>query len=117
VKDMVKDMELRVIELRQAPVSINDPTGTGALDGANPLSGILGSILGESPEAQKARIEEATKEAKDVTNLIRRNKPVKADADASASTTSNGKRKVEFAETVEEIGNGKKARVEDADDS
>ncbi|MCJ1477852.1 hypothetical protein MMC13_006525 [Lambiella insularis] len=96
VKEMVKDMEQRLVELRQGPVSINDPRGTGAIDGATPLSGILGSILGESPEAQKARIEEASQSAKDLTNLVRRKRPAGSEVEEmpEKEVTSSGKRKV-----------------------
>ena len=133
VKDMVVDMEQRVsvseklpealgtdhfpqlVELRQAPVSMNDPTGTGTLDGTNPLSGILGSILGESAAAQKARIEEATKGAHDLTNLVKRKKATsdgRQDIDQAIAANGNGKRKVEFAGEVEEAGAQKKTKTE-----
>ena len=97
-------------------MSINDPNGTGAIDGANPLSGILGSILGETQEARRARLEEASKGANDLTNLVKRKKPAKVEkqrADQEGAPMHNGKRKVEFAEEVEEVGTGKKARIED----
>ena len=134
VKDVVKDMEQRVghpfslgersqtdtktqlIELRQPPVSINDPTSTGTLDGSNPLSGILGSILGESPAAQKSRLEEASKEAKDLTNLVKRKKASNVPSPQPAAddpAKTNGKRKVEFDEETVEVGTGKKAKLED----
>ena len=97
-------------------MSINDPNGTGAIDGANPLSGILGSILGETPEARRARLEEASKGANDLTNLVKRKKPAKVEkqrGDQEVVPMHIGKRKVEFAEEVEEVGTGKKARIED----
>ena len=108
----------QLVELRQPPVSINDPTGTGSVDGANPLSGILGSILGESAAAQKARLDEASKSANDLTGLVRRKKgsgtaspqPV---ADEASKT---GKRKVEFEEDVVDVGTGKKAKLSDGED-
>ena len=98
------------MDLRQPPVSLNDPTGMGTLDGSNPLSGILGSILGESPAAQKARLEEASKGATDLTNLVKRKKPAETEVQA------NGKRKVELSEEVEEVGLGKKAKITDGVD-
>ena len=106
--------------MRQPPVSINDPTGTGSLDGSNPLSGILGQILGESPAAQNARLEEASKTANDLTGMVKRKKPV--DANRSPKTTekatpqTNGKRKVDFAEDAEEVGTGKKVKIADGDE-
>lgn len=107
---------LQLVELRQPPVSINDPTGTGAIDGANPLSGILGSILGESPEAQKTRLEEASKDANDLTNLVRRKKPAHDDTGSGAKdvpVASSGKRKLEAVDESEDSSRGKKAKSED----
>lgn len=116
---MVKLTDTQLIELRQPPVSMNDPTSTGTLDGSNPLSGILGSLLGESAAAQKARIEEASKDANDLTGLVKRRKASNApspqpSADGSAKT--NGKRKVDFDEQTVEVGTGKKAKLEDGED-
>lgn len=116
---VVTDLFQQLVELRQPPVSINDPTGTGTIDGANPLSGILGSILGESAAAQKARVEEATKGAHDLTNLVKRKKPVsegRQDLDKASTTNGNGKRKVEFEGEVEEVGTAKKAKTANAVD-
>ena len=114
---MLTDSQL--VELRQPPVSINDPKGTGSVDGATPLSGILGSILGESAEAQKARIEEATREAKDLSGLVKRKKPIQpteVSPGQSTGTNFGAKRKADFAEEVVELGTGKRAKVEDGDD-
>jgi HAT1-interacting factor 1 len=128
VKDMVQDMEQRVsrpyalsetyankrklVELRQPPVSVNDPLGTGSADGATPLQGILGQILGESPEAQKARLEEASKEAKDLTGLVKRKKPASASESGKLAPEGKGKRKADDEDVSSETS--KKARVEDA---
>ncbi|MCJ1249227.1 hypothetical protein MMC30_006450 [Trapelia coarctata] len=113
VKDMVKEMEQRLVELRQPPGSLNDPTGTGAIDGANPLSGILGSILGESPEAQKTTLEEAAKGATDLTNLVRRKKPAHGDTGSGVPVASSGKRKLEAIDESEDASRGKKTKSED----
>ena len=107
-------MILELVELRQPPVSINDPRGTGSIDVATPLSGVLGSILGESAEAQKARIDQATREAKDLTDLVKRKKPPPPSQDpqsAADAPKAGGKRKVEFAE-VRELGTEKRPKVE-----
>jgi HAT1-interacting factor 1 len=144
VKEMVEDMRLRLIELRKPPVSINDPTSTGDPNGSNPLSGILGQILGESSEEQKKRLDEASKGANDLSasGLVRRKKdkgkaPDTKEANGGteketagqkegegsgakvngAGSANGTKRKaVDFAEEVEVLGMGKKARVEDAED-
>ncbi len=135
VKEMVKEMEQRVsntmnfrckrlhahvllqlVELRQPPVSINDPTGMATIDGSNPLSGILGSILGESPAAQKARLDDASKGAKDLTSLIKRRKPAEGEASQVSEPhriQGNGKRKVDSRDEVEEVDTGKKAKISD----
>ncbi|CAF9935967.1 MAG: hypothetical protein ALECFALPRED_006648 [Alectoria fallacina] len=117
VKEMVWEMEQRLVELRQPPVSINDPTGRGMFDGSNPLSGILGSVLGESPAAQKARLEEASRGAKDLTNLIKRKKSAEGEVSKVSEplgSQSNGKRKVDFKDEVEEVGTGKKPKISDS---
>jgi HAT1-interacting factor 1 len=97
----------QLVELRQSPVSIND---------SNPLSGILGSMLGESPAVQKSRLEEASKEANDLTGLVKRKKASNAPSPqppATEAPKTNGKRKVEFDEETVEVGTGKKAKLED----
>lgn len=97
-------------------MSISDPNGTGAIDGANPLSGILGSILGETQEAQESRLAEASKSANDLTNLVKRKKPAKTEKqidDDGSVLQSNGKRKVDWAEIDEELVTGKKAKMDD----
>ena len=95
---------------------MNDPTGTGRIDGAAPLSGILGSILGESPAAQKARLEEASKDAKDLTKLIKRKKPAEGEASELHHIQSNGKRQVDFRNEVEEVRTGKRVKISKAID-
>ena len=124
VKEMIGDMQLRLVELKKPPVSINDPKGTGTLDGSTPLNGILGQILGESKDEQKKRLEQASLSAKDLTGLVKRKKAKSPAADdnsiASNTTTNgratnNGKRKADdFVEEAEEMGLGKKARVDEA---
>ena len=98
--------------MREPPVSVNDPTGTGTIDGTNPLSGILGSILGESPEAQKARVEEATRNANDVSRLVKRKKGEKEnDVAGPQSSFSRVKRKAASVEEEEDVSEGGSKRV------
>lgn len=97
-------------------MSISDPNGTGIIDGANPLSGILGSILGETQDAQKTRLAEASKSANDLTNLVKRKMPAKTEKqinDDESILQSNGKRKANSAEIVEDLVTRKKAKVDD----
>ncbi|KAL9005066.1 MAG: hypothetical protein Q9188_002139 [Gyalolechia gomerana] len=119
VKDMVADMEQRLVELRQSPVSIDGAPTSGNADRAEQLGGILGSILGESPAAQREKLDEASKGAKDLSNLVKRKKPTPSVVPEMADddyVKSNGKRKVEFVEEVVEVGTGKKVRLSDGDE-
>ena len=97
--------------MREPPVSVNDPTGTGTIDGTNPLSGILGSILGESIEAQKARVEEATRNANDVSGLVKRKKGERHEDGVAESQTSASRAKRKAANVEDEDGDGEKKRV------
>ncbi|KKY23014.1 putative tetratricopeptide repeat domain protein [Phaeomoniella chlamydospora] len=125
VKELVTDMRQRLVDLKAPPVSINDPNSTGTLDGATPLSGILGQILGESPDEQKKRLEEASKNATDLSGLVKRKKPKqpsaepaeKANGVAEAANGTNGKRKLDESETTDDLTNGKKSKVEDVPES
>ncbi|KAL8659493.1 MAG: hypothetical protein Q9226_000386 [Calogaya cf. arnoldii] len=119
VKEMVADMEQRLIELRQPPVSINDSTKSGDDDELTPWGGILSSMLGESPAAQTLRLDEASKGAKDLSNLVKRKKPSPDTATITGEedvSKTNGKRKVEFVEEVVEVDTGKKARLSDGNE-
>lgn len=77
------------------------------------MAGILGSVLGESPESQKERLELATKQAKDLSGLIKKKKPTSDGSSMSASAIAslpptNGKRK------ADELGVGKDSEQEEA---
>lgn len=107
----------QLVELRQHPISINDATGTGD---AHPLTGILGSILGESPAAQNSRLEEASKSAVDLTKFVKRKKPASNDElEAPVNlipAKSNGKRRVEFADEIIDVRTEKKAKLSGGDE-
>ncbi|KAF2457472.1 hypothetical protein BDY21DRAFT_285475 [Lineolata rhizophorae] len=124
VKEMIEDMQNRLQDLRtpltarQANPLLGGPAG--APDGSDPMAGLLGAILGESPAEQKARVEEATKGANDLTNLVRhKKKPAEAKADGAQSVTgaienggsANGKRK---ADQMQENSEPKKAKTADS---
>lgn len=139
VKDMVKEMEQRVgkpiydalysyivlifsklIELRQPPVSINDPTGLGTLDGSDAMAGILGQIFGETEAAKKARLEEASKGANDLSGLVKKKNVAPTGESLKTAENvvpqTNGKRKVDFSEEAEEVGTRKKVNITDGDE-
>jgi HAT1-interacting factor 1 len=124
VKEMIGDMQLRLAELKKPPVSINDPKGTGTLDGSTPLNGILGQILGESKDEQKKRLEEASLGAKDLTGLVKRKKAKSPAADVelasshaavSGHSATNRKRKAgDLADEVDEVETAKKTKIDEA---
>ena len=104
-------------------MTLSSSNAADALGDQNILSGILGSMLGESPAAQKARVEEAAKGANDLTGLVRRRKGDPDSAGAlknGKAVNGNGKRKADSMENEEEApivdSFGKKARVEDVAD-
>ena len=90
VNEMIDDMRARLADLQKPAVSsLNDPRGTGAIDGSTPLSGILGQILGESPEEQKKRLEQASLEAKDLTGLVKKGKKAGEQQNAQQMSSTN----------------------------
>ncbi|THX79429.1 hypothetical protein D6D04_05180 [Aureobasidium pullulans] len=99
VQEMIEEMEQRLTDLR---------TPVAAASGAeNPLRGILGGMLGETPADQKMRIAEATANANDLSGLVKKkkSKPV----EPAAATLPIQKRKLEDGEDV----TSKKAKVEE----
>jgi hypothetical protein len=132
VKEIVADMEGRVCgtkfspirnnmansisqlaELQRPPVDVKDVL-YGPSSGGNPMGGILGTTLGESPADAAARIEEAKKTATDLTGLVRRK--AKAEASTPEQSTTNGMNGKRKAEDDAEDSDAKKAKVEDAVD-
>jgi HAT1-interacting factor 1 len=75
-------------------------------EGVNPLGGLLGAALGGSAAEVQARVEEASKNAVDLSSLVRKKKP-KNDDDA-APANGGGKRKADEESTELE---SKKAKV------
>ena len=88
------------------------PTAAASNDA---MSGILAQVLGESTSEQKARIEEATKNATDLSGLVKKKKakPAANGAAAAAGSTNgsaSAKRKLEEPEVE---GEGKRAKTEE----
>lgn len=93
----------------------------------------MGSIFGESPAAQKEKLDEASINANDLTGLIKRSGKKGATTTTSTTTTTaaaagpraekvrhentngNGKRKAESDDEAVEVVTGKKARLSDDD--
>ncbi|EMC95838.1 hypothetical protein BAUCODRAFT_34605 [Baudoinia panamericana UAMH 10762] len=123
VKDMVADMEQRLVDLRNpnaASLSADPMSGMGD-GGADALKGMLGAMLGDSKAEQQKKIAEATAQANDLSGLVKHRKKVKAEegtkgvagAGAAAATTNGtGKRKAENVD--DSVVQGKKAKIEDA---
>lgn len=110
-KDMVKDMKTRLFDLRNpAPVAALTAGGTPGLDGADPLRGVLGQLLGESKVEQAKRIAEATEKANDLSGLVKHRKKPKQDATTSEHPTTKGQGK-RRAEDVPEESSGKKVKL------
>ena len=134
VQDMISEMEVRVAELRKEPVSVKAESESEMRE---QISGVLGSLLGSgaSEAEKKEKLAEVTQTATDISGMVKRKKPKnRTQADGgdsgfgSAASTpaampavaegSNlGKRKVGFVDEVEDVDTGKKAKVEDAEDS
>ncbi|KAG5951657.1 hypothetical protein E4U53_002567 [Claviceps sorghi] len=99
MKEVIADMEQRLVDLRKDPINAEDLIGRDTM----PVGGILGAALGESAADKHARLEEAKKTATDLTGLVRKKKTTpeaehetsKADSSATAASATNGKRKAE----------------------
>ncbi|RVX73636.1 hypothetical protein B0A52_02526 [Exophiala mesophila] len=139
VQDMISEMEVRLAELRKPPVNVKAETESQMV--REQISGVLGSILGGGgTEAEKKeKLAQVSETANDLSGLVKRKKAkgttgpsnggdsgVGSAASTPAPTTtsenlngsgSKGKRKVGFVDEVEDNENGKKAKVEDAEDT
>ncbi|KOS20594.1 NASP-related protein sim3 [Escovopsis weberi] len=118
MKEIVADMDQRLVDLRKDPISADDLQGGPE---ANPLGGLFGASLGGGSASEiAARIEEAAKGAVDLTNLVRKKKPKTADAEeGNTAGAANGKRKAQDDDdtaAAPQETESKKARVEDAPD-
>ncbi|KAI1808959.1 hypothetical protein F4811DRAFT_7475 [Daldinia bambusicola] len=126
VKELIADMEQRLVELRKPPMDVNS-----VLAADDTVLGVLGSALGGSAANKEARLEEAKKSAKDVSGLVRKKAKddhpnpepeTKTEAEKpqqqqqqqqqqQPKEETNGKRKAEDAAPGED--EAKKAKVEE----
>ncbi|CAG8214525.1 unnamed protein product [Penicillium salamii] len=102
VKEIVTDMEQRLVDLRRPPVSIEENEQSNEAM----LKGVLGQIIGQSATDQKAQLDAASKGATDLSAFVKR-KPAKQPVPAATSS----KRPAE--EPATEHGS-KRSRVDDA---
>ncbi|OCK75036.1 hypothetical protein K432DRAFT_362740 [Lepidopterella palustris CBS 459.81] len=115
-KEMLDEMKQRLHDLRADPKQTNPLAVLG--DSADPVfGGLLGSILGADPAAQKARIEEAAKNANDLSNLVRHKKKAPTEDPKNDSVNGSGsgssKRKLEVEKDGERGAEGKRAKTEE----
>ncbi|KAI2625572.1 hypothetical protein GGR54DRAFT_653948 [Hypoxylon sp. NC1633] len=110
VKELIADMEQRLIELKKPPMDINSVLA--ADDG---VFGVLGAALGESATDKGARLEEAKKNAKDVSGLVRKKTKEEEPKPETETKETNGKRKAEDPAPGDD--EAKKAKVEESAES
>ncbi|EKJ75282.1 hypothetical protein NXS19_003707 [Fusarium pseudograminearum] len=108
MKEVIGDMEQRLVDLRNDPVDTKDILGADAS-----IGGILGAAIGESAAETKARVEEAKKTATDLSGLVRKKNKEETATEAAPEPApeaeANGKRK---AEEPAEDAEAKKTKVE-----
>ena len=93
IKSMVGEMKNRLAELRKPVETMASAGPADVPDGADPLRGVLGAMLGASKAEQAKVIQQATSQANDLSGLVK-------------------KRKAKAVEGEVE-GKGKKAKVEE----
>ncbi|KAJ5650021.1 uncharacterized protein N7484_003744 [Penicillium longicatenatum] len=102
VKEIIADMEQRLIDLRRPPVSVDQ----GNQENEAFLKGILGQIVGQPVNDQKARLDSASKGATDLSSLVRRKPATQPALQPTASKRP--------AEDVPSESDSKRTRVDDA---
>ena len=109
---------MQLVDLKNDPIDAKGLLG----EGADPMTGILGAVIGETPAETKARVEEATKTANDLTGLVRKKKtkdapaadaPTETATESKTETNGNGKRKAEDDAPVEDEAAAKKAKTDE----
>ncbi|PGH19075.1 hypothetical protein AJ79_00109 [Helicocarpus griseus UAMH5409] len=111
VKEIVSDMEQRLVELRRSPVSINDPNE--GIAESNALNGILSQVLGQSSADKSSLLENAMKGANDLSSLVRKKKRG-PETESSEKPESSGKRQLEpESQAADEPSPGKRAKLDD----
>ena len=94
IKSMVVEMKNRLAELRKPVETMATAGPTDVPDGADPLRGVLGAMLGASKAEQAKVLQQATSQANDLSGLVK-------------------KRKAKVVEEDVVEGKGKKAKVEE----
>ena len=73
---------LQLIDLRRPPVSIEESNDKNEAF----LKGILGQMMGETPAQQAARLDAATKNANDLSGLVKKRKQPSSQPSEGASS-------------------------------
>ncbi|EED23599.1 conserved hypothetical protein [Talaromyces stipitatus ATCC 10500] len=100
VKEIVADMEQRLLDLRRPPES-----GNASSEDANAIeamNGVLGQLVGKSAAEKAATLDQLSKQANDLSSLVRK-KP--------HSSSSGAKRQ---HNSIEEPEGSKRAKIEDS---
>jgi HAT1-interacting factor 1 len=94
IKSMVSEMKNRLVDLRNPSQALTTAGPADVPDGADPLRGVLGAMLGASKAEQAKKIQEATSQANDLSGLVKKRK-AKVMEDGSAGEDKGKKAKVE----------------------
>ncbi|KAL4948329.1 hypothetical protein BDW69DRAFT_95027 [Aspergillus filifer] len=105
VKEIISDMEQRLLDLRRPPVSVEKGLND---ESENMIKGLLGQIMGESATNKQSLLDTATQNATDLSAFVKR-KPVPNNSASSAPKRS--------AQEQAQEGDTKRARVDDADET
>ncbi|KAF2793301.1 hypothetical protein K505DRAFT_417873 [Melanomma pulvis-pyrius CBS 109.77] len=104
-KEILEDMKTRLTDLQTDPAKQQIDNFDSSV-----FQGLLGGLLGADPVTQKAKLEEATKSANDVTSLVKTKKKAPAPAPSTSNDTGSSKRKLD---TEDGGANGKRAKTEE----
>lgn len=105
----------QLVELRKPPMDVDS-----VLAANNPVSGLLGAALGGDSAESRARIDEAKKNAKDLTGLVRKKAKDEKEAQEAADKNSQASAEEKTSGTASAApapapapANGTKRKAED----
>ncbi|KAF1979676.1 hypothetical protein BU23DRAFT_496457 [Bimuria novae-zelandiae CBS 107.79] len=109
-KSMLEDLRTRLADLKEDPTKQKVDTVDQSV-----FQGLLGGLLGATPEEQKKKLAEATQSANDISGLVKTRKKEKSAPAASASTSADASSTKRKLEVEEEGANGKRAKTEEVE--
>lgn len=92
IKSMVTEMKNRLAELRKPAQALTTTGPADVPDGADPLRGVLGAMLGASKAEQAKVIQQATSQANDLSGLVKKRKAKVIDAEGQGEVEGKGKK-------------------------